>query len=391
MPRQQSLITDIVILIAVIGTLTFLVYKSAAELPVTNTTTATSTHVSAGAAALMAMSTQATSSATNTSATSTAPSTKTAPVKNIPKQSQKVATTSVPEITRVENPYMTPPLTPGDINITTRAALVNIFCYPHGGSLNPISGSGVIIDSRGVILTNAHVAQYVLLSESSLVDLSCVVRTGSPATAQWIPQVLYIPPVWVAAHAAEIHSQHPLGTGEHDYALLYINAAVSPNTPLPTGGFPSITPDTREAITFVGDTVLVASYPAEFIASAAEFNLYSAASFSTVQQFLTFSTSSVDAISVGSVIEAQSGSSGGAIVNDWGRLVGLITTTSEGTTTAARDLRGITTAYINRDLAAQTGFDLNSILGGDPAAETNDFTAHTAPALIQLFVNQLTQ
>ena len=54
-------------------------------------------------------------------------------------------------------------------------------------------------------------------------------------------------------------------------------------------------------------------------------------------------------------------------MNPWGRLIGLITTTSEASTTAARDLRAITLSYINTDLQAQSGADLDAILQGDLA------------------------
>ena len=79
------------------------------------------------------------------------------------------------------------------------------------------------------------------------------------------------------------------------------------------------------------------------------------------------------------------------MVNAWGRLIGIITTTSEGKTTAERDLRAITLSYINSDLAAQSGFDLAFILGGDIAAQAADFKAREAPALNRLLINQLTR
>lgn len=294
------------------------------------------------------------------------------------------------QVMRIQNPYSFPPESFDALNTAARSALVNILCLPHGDTLRPISGSGVIIDPRGVILTNAHVAQYVLLSESSQVSLSCFIRTGGPATAHWIPEVLYIPPVWVQAHVSEITSEHPTGTGEHDYALLLIKASAD-GSPLPTE-FPSIPVDTREAIAFQGDQVLAASYPAEFLGGvAAEYNLFPASSFTSVKQLLTFNTGTVDLLSLGGIIEAQSGSSGGAVVNAWGRLVGIISTTSSGDTTAQRDLRAVTLSYINTDLAAQTQFDLATTLGGDVAAEALDFTTNEAPNLISLYLAQLSK
>lgn len=309
------------------------------------------------------------------------------PPKTLPQSHNTASSSSENIASRVENPYETPPLPFADINTVTRSALVNIFCTPHGGGLHPISGSGVIIDPRGVILTNAHVAQYVLLSESAQVNLDCAIRMGSPASAQYIAQVLYIPSAWISLHASEINNAHPLGTGEHDYALLTITAAAN-GSPLPPT-FPSVSPDTREAIAFVDDDVLVASYPAELAAGSVQMSLYPASSVTTIDRLFTFGTGSVDVVSVGGVIEAQSGSSGGAIVNAWGRLVGLITTTSEGTTTSERDLRAITASYINRDLLAQSGGGLSSLLAGDILQKTEDFTAHGAVTLLQSFAPYL--
>src|SRR6185436_12542444 len=97
------------------------------------------------------------------------------------------------QVERAPAPYSTPGESFETIDPAVRSALVNILCMPQGGSLRPISGSGVIIDPRGVILTNAHVAQYVLLSESPQINLTCSIRTGSPASPRWKAVVLYIP------------------------------------------------------------------------------------------------------------------------------------------------------------------------------------------------------
>lgn len=289
---------------------------------------------------------------------------------------------------RVQNAYPMPQLSPTSVNTLSRNAVVNIMCMPNGGSLHPISGTGVIIDPRGVILTNAHVAQYVLLSEDSSVNLYCTVRTGSPAQSRWIAEVMYLPPIWAEQHASELNTLRPLGTGEHDYALLRITASTN-QIPLPPS-FPYLSPDTREGIGFVNDVVLAASYPAEFIGGGGmQNNLYGASSFSTIKQLITFSTSSIDSFSLGGVIEAQSGSSGGAVVNMWGRLIGLISTMTDGSTTADRDLRSITLSYISRDLQAQTGMDLNAFLAGDLSAHENDFNTHYAEDILSLYASRL--
>jgi hypothetical protein len=328
---------------------------------------------------------------TSTTATSSAPLRPTADTatstQNTAQQSQDTA--SAAEATRIEKPYASDPVDFDLINTAARAALVNIFCTPHGGSLHPVSGSGVIIDPRGVILTNAHVAQYVLLSESPLVNLTCTIRTGSPAVARYRAAVLYMPQPWVAAHAHEINDDRPLGTGEHDYALLRIIGGV--NDAAAPASFPAIEPDVREAIAFVDDSVLGASYPAEFSAGSVQNSLYPVSSITQVNKLFTFGSGTVDAISIGSPIEAQSGSSGGPIINAWQRLVAIITTTSEGATTADRQLRGITLSYIDRDLTALTGSGLSALLAGDIDAKTASFTRNQAPNLVGTYISYLSR
>ncbi len=289
-------------------------------------------------------------------------------------------------IVRIQNPYPFPPQSAALLNDSARAALVNVLCRQTGSTPGKsISGSGVIIDPRGVILTNAHVAQYVLLSQDPRLNISCVIRAGAPATPRWIAETLFIPSVWVDAHANEINMAHPLGTGEHDYALLLITKSIDAS-PLPVA-FPFLSVDTREAIGFQGDQILVASYPTEFIGDiAAQFSLYPVTSITTIKQLLTFASNSVDLLSLGGVPGAQGGSSGGAVVNAWGFLVGLISTTSEGETTATRDLRAISPSYINRDLVTQTGFDLATILGGNVFAQAQDFNTRVAENLINQYL-----
>lgn len=296
--------------------------------------------------------------------------------------------TPASSVVRIPNPYSSPPQSFLVVNEKTRAALVNILCSTQSTTLQSSSGSGVIIDPRGIILTNAHVAQYVLLAQSGKTNLSCIIRVGAPATPRWGVEVLYIPPIWVREHAEDIRSVSPTGTGEHDYALLRI-IPFSESSPFPAS-FPYIPTDTREGIGFPGDPILAASYPSEFVgASATQFNLHPASSISTVKQLLTFQGETVDLLSLGGVPEAQSGSSGGAVVNAWGYLIGIITTTSEGPTTADRELRALSLSYINGDLLAQVGVNLAEFLTADPTTRSAEFSANTAPALTKLLLDEV--
>lgn len=338
-----------------------------------------------------ATTTDTTSVATTTSATTTAQK----PSKTSLKPVDGSETTSGPTqskiaaeeqaVSRIDAPYPFPPKSTETVNAETRAALVNIMCNTSAGALTPISGSGVIIDPKGVILTNAHVAQYLLLSTYIDIGLTCEIRTGSPAKSSWKAIVMYMPSAWVSEHAADIRSSKPLGTGENDYALLAITEKVD-GSPI-TASFPYLPYDSREAIGFIGDRVLLASYPAEFAGGITTKNqLYASSAVSSIDEFFTFDSSTVDLISVGGVILAQSGSSGGAMVNDWGRLIGIITTTSDGATTADRDLRGISLSYVDRSLQANTGSGLSAHLAGDPIGKAVTFMTDSAPALIQKIV-----
>lgn len=290
------------------------------------------------------------------------------------------------EVARVQHPYSYPPFSFETINTSARSALVNILCMPRGGgSLHPISGSGVIIDPQGVILTNAHVAQYVLLSEDPRVDLTCEIRTGNPAAARWRAEVLYLPPVWIQEHASDIVVSHPTGTGEHDYALLHVTGNID-GTPLTD--LPYLQVDTREAIAFLDDQILAAAYPAEFVGGiTARYDLFPASSVTTVKKLLTFNAGTVDVLSLGGIIEAQGGSSGGAVVNQWGRLVGIIVTTSEGATTGERDLRALALSYIDRDIKAQSGASLDTILDGNVSTLAANFNANVSPILLKQLID----
>ena len=117
--------------------------------------------------------------ATTTKVVTAKPKSAAAPSK--PKAPNPQNTASDSEIYRIQNPYDAEPQSTDAVNQEARAALVNILCETSSGSLHPVSGSGVIIDPRGVILTNAHVAQYVLLASQPNVGLTCMIRTGSPA------------------------------------------------------------------------------------------------------------------------------------------------------------------------------------------------------------------
>lgn len=293
----------------------------------------------------------------------------------------------VPEATEAQVvSCTTPSLAWETVHKNTVPTLVNILCG--SGAQSPISGAtgtGVIIDSRGVILTNAHVAQYVLLENHPTVQAACVVRTGSPARATYTAELIALPKAWVAKHAADIRLEYPTGTGENDWALLYITGTVD-GSPLPDE-FPFLPIDARHAITQTNDTTLLAAYPAGFLGSASlRRDLWSVSTIATVQRLYTFTEQLVDILSFGGTIVAQGGASGGAVVNQWGNLVGIIVTSSTGATTAERDLRAVTMSHIDASIAAETGLHLHDYLeSGNFSEKVDTFSAAMSPALLGFY------
>ncbi len=284
-------------------------------------------------------------------------------------------------------PIPVPPPTPPNwdkVNEQTREALVNILCVAKNGDIfQPLSGSGIFVDPRGVILTNAHVAQYLLLTEggekSDLLD--CVIRTGSPAVNRYRATPLFISPRWIADNAKNILEENARERGEYDYALLVVTGMTNPNAALPSS-FPfvplqksQIAPDTQDAF-------LAAGYPAGFLGGiAVQRELWSVSSFATIQSRYSFEGGALDLIGLGGNLLAQKGASGGALVDGSGEVVGLITTAIVEGNTDERDVRALTADYISRAFAEEAGFSLFSLKDADPSPLLAQFSRDIAPAL----------
>ena len=278
-----------------------------------------------------------------------------------------------------------------EINTKTRKALVNILCTTkRGGLFKPLSGSGTIIDSRGVILTNAHVAQFYLLKDYLVPDfVDCTIRKGEPARNAYRARLLYISPDWVKKHYKEITEDAPAGTGENDFALLLIDGSTDPSIPLPAS-FPALTIDEHvDALRGVREA-LVAGYPAGFLSGISiQKDLYPASSIVGVGKIFGFSETVPDLFSTGGSPLAQQGSSGGAVVNDSGTLIGLVVTSTTAATTGGRDLRAITLGHVARSFKKETGDDMRKLLASDIAASADNFNKDVAPALTALLEGAL--
>jgi hypothetical protein len=285
-------------------------------------------------------------------------------------------------------PAVVPPIpSTEEINEKSRTALVNVYCETQsGGTTRLVTGSGVIIDPRGVILTNAHIAQNFLLENAPEIgSADCVIRTGSPASPSYEAKILYLSPSWIKENAASFKQEDPRGTGEHDFALLRITQSLRKDTPLPEQ-FPYLTPETDMKAVGKNRPVLLASYPAGFLGSIAiQKNLYQTSAVTRIKELFTFKESSIDAFSVGGSVVAQKGSSGSGVVSlDTGKLLGIVVTSTDGQTTAERDLQAITFSHMEESMKKDIGFSLEELLSGNIVEESDAFQQNVSPLLLEL-------
>lgn len=274
------------------------------------------------------------------------------------------------------------------INSYSRKAVVNILCNTKGGELSPISGTGVIISPKGIVLTNAHIAQYFLLKDFREKDyVNCVIRVGSPAYPTYRAELMYISPTWISENRTLLKKVIQKGTGENDFAFLIITGKIDGSAT--EDNFPFIIPNIREVIQ-MDEPVLLVSYPAGFLGGASilqDLNITS--SITKINELFTYKQDTIDLIDVGGTVISQKGSSGGAVVDYFVSLLGIISISSDERSTDKRVLRAITLAHINRKLQKEIGINIPGLLNQDAKKFSKTFASTTAPTLSKLIIDEL--
>lgn len=272
---------------------------------------------------------------------------------------------------------------------TALDALVNIFCtYTTENYTKSTTGTGFFIDTDGVILTNAHVAQFLLL-EGLVGEAECIIRTGNPATPSYEAELLYISPTWIQEHAQLINDQTPKGTGERDYALLYITSALE-NKPMPAS-FSALPFNTELLRLDIEDTeVFATGYPAELALSTAfDAPLIPKQATTTIAELMTFGSNYVDLFTIGGTQIGEHGSSGGPVVDADGYAIGIISTKGDDEKFGAGSLRAISLAYINRSIEEESGQSLLLNLSGNLPYRSKLFKETIVPFLQDAIENEL--
>lgn len=270
---------------------------------------------------------------------------------------------------------------------TLRGAIVNILCVSTDTRIRSMSGSGVIVSPNGTILTVAHVAQYFLLQDTLPEGtISCTIRTGSPATDTYIGKALFVSSAWILANKTALTATSPVGTGENDFALIGITGSTK-NTHL-LSSIPSIPLARRDPL--LQEKTVIGSYGAEFIPSKdIRLGLSPILDFATISDQFTFQKTTVDLLSLKNSTAAQEGSSGGAVADGYGEVIGIITTSSSGSDIGKRTLNAITANYIRRAFLQETGASLDSYIQSPDTSSLVDAYAEQKEILAETLLKDL--
>lgn len=346
-----------------------------------------------------ATSTQAASTNTKSTAKATAPTTKTTPAAIsqptslgsalINSVANKIQTTIDQSVTPTQLPLFQ------DTPTKIKSALVNIYCTSKQGSTQKlITGSGVIINSRGIVLTDAHVAEYILVQKDyQSVNMQCYAKTGSPASIKYDVELVYISPAWVRNNSNNLRETAPLETGESDFALIKIIPLSGSNDIFKTSLHPLSLGDVRNSNpAYTGEKIIVGSYPADIISTQGiSTALKNQTEYLSIQNSYNFSGAGVagsqDIIETTPAVLGQRGSSGGAITDTDGNLLAIISIIVSSPSSNLYSIRGITIDHINASLQQDEGFTLDTLKDQDISQIQNNFMSNKAPTLEKLLTN----
>lgn len=233
-----------------------------------------------------------------------------------------------------------PALSDQEIYSRFSKAVIQIYCST---PQELFAASGVVVNERGLVLTNAHVAEIVKKAGES----NCQARHGNPAAS--FAKLKLIFEAGVALKIAD--TQVP----QRDIAFLQLFDSKD------SFGVAEInTADAAE-----DETVLTLGYPSEFLQGInTESNSNLVFSTLKVDGFVDIDgdkTTAEGYIFRGG-LALQQGSSGTALINRSGKIVGIIFATTKAETTQDREGVGLTVSYIDKIMRLETGLGLSQFI-----------------------------
>lgn len=319
------------------------------------------------------------------------------PAKTIDQNFKKVFQYSIVPQTQATQTPATPPQqnTPAIIipTVTTvnrehriKNSIVNVYCsIQNGRNVKVITGSGVVIDPRGIVLTNAHVGQFPLLQDSSIAqNMDCSIRTGSPVNKTYGVKTLYVSKDWINTHYRNISQINFSETGEADIAILQIVDKATGTATNKTFDYLLLSSSAPS----INDQISIASYPADILGINGVNSLLTVQiEHLRVSNVFNFTYSSQpELVETSDSIQAQHGSSGGALLNNQDQLTGIIAITVSGDSPLMKHARALTIPHISAVIQKDTGNSLNSLLSQSTDQISTQFEA-TKQGLIQRLID----
>jgi hypothetical protein len=265
-----------------------------------------------------------------------------------------------------------------------KEAVVNIYCtLLRGSKIQTITGSAVSIGEDGVYLTNAHIGIYVMLEEFlNKRDINCYLREGSPAKNTYTLKTIFIPPTWVETNKNHLKLISPTGTGENDYAIL------KRDKPIRENGVSQANIKTlkiSKAKIKEDDEVILSGYPVEN-EKTIQNGLYKVTEKTQIKRLMNFGNKNIDSIDTSPTTLAKVGSSGGAMIDYQGNLLGIMVATTIDKYSGRKNIKGITLSYIDKDIEGESGSDLIEILE-DNEEKGKIFRSKQLPRLSEILIN----